>query len=176
MRRFASSAKWIATAVLLLVLTGCAAQSKILTSQPLQQELSRYSALAIDVTPGSGVARNADFEKVRPNLIKAIATKLPGRTTLAASQGTDGRAGLNLKIVVKQLAYTSQGARMMFGISSGKAILMTDIELSDVETGRALWQASTEAVSGKQHGIFGSSTTTQVEALSEQIVAYLQSH
>lgn len=161
---------------LLIFLTGCATQSKILTSQALQEPLNRYSALAIDVVPGSGVARNADFEKVRENLINAIATKLPGRTSLTTSSGASGKDALKMKVLIKRLSYTSQAARVLVGLMAGSSELLTDIELTDQRTGQVLWRASTEARSGKQFGVFSPSSTTQVEALSEQIVAELEKH
>lgn len=59
----------------------------------------------------------------------------------------------------------------MTGILSGKAVLKTKVVLSDSKLGKPVWQADVDSTSKSYQGIFGNTTSDQVDALAELIAS-----
>ena len=165
--------KKIFTVFLVIILSGCSTTSNIKTEQQFTKSLKGYSSITIKIIADTEVMNNSDYNKVKENLLNSIGEKITPRTGLQYLPA-DNAADLSINVEVKSFVYTSQGARIMFGIMSGKAELNTDISLVENKTGKVLWKVHTDTSSKTSEGIFGGSTTTQIETLSDQIIRHLQ--
>ena len=167
--------KYTIIIILSMLILGCAVTSDVMVSEPLNGSLKGYRHVHVEVERGERVDNLKGFNVVKENLLSAVTTKIPPRTGMSVSD-KESNPELSLKITVTDLSYTSQGARIMAGIMSGRAILKTDVVLKDNNSNKILWKVQTNAESKNSQGVFGGSTTTQVEALSNQIIAEFEKH
>lgn len=165
--------KKIFTVLLVIILSGCSTTSNIKTEQQFTKSLKGYSSITIKIIADSDIMNNSDYNTIKENLLNSISEKITPGTGLQYLP-VDNAADLSIIIYVKSFVYTSQGARIMFGIMSGKAELNTDISLVENKTGEVLWKVHTDTSSKTSEGIFGGSTTSQIETLSNQIITQLQ--
>jgi hypothetical protein len=165
--------KKLFTIFLVFIISGCSTTSNIKTEQPFKKSLKGYSSITIKIIANSEAMNNPDYNKIKENLLSSIGEKITPKTGLQYSPA-DKAADLSINVEVKNFIYTSQGARIMFGIMSGKAVLNTDISLVENKTGEVLWKVHTDTSSKTTEGIFGGSTSSQIEALSDQIIKQLQ--
>ena len=165
--------KKLFTVFLVIIISGCSTTSNIKTEQQFKKSLKGYSSITIKIIADTDVMNNSDYNKVKENLLTSIGEKITPRTGLQHLPA-DNAADLSINVEVKSFVYTSQGAKIMFGIMTGKAELNTDISLVENKTGKVLWKVHTDTSSKTSEGIFGGSTTTQIETLSDQIITHLQ--
>lgn len=172
---FGGSLRIKLSALSLACLTACSAQSTLLTSQGAEGQVAGYRAIMVNVTSrNSRVHSNRDYQTVYKNLTAALTNKITPRTGLGVATDSKAAGTAVLTVDVREMAYTSQAARSMFGVGAGPAILTTEVTLTDGPSGKLLWQATTRATTAGQAGVFAASSTTQIEALSDQLVAELQ--
>ncbi len=158
---------------LVILMSGCSIRPHVKTEQPFTKSLRGYSSAAVSITAKPEISNNTDYDKVKANLLNAIATKINPRTGLIYV--LDGSADLSINVEVRHFIYTSQAARIMFGIMSGTALLATDVKLIDNKTHEVLWKVQTDVSSTASEGVFGGSSTTQIETLSTLIITQMQS-
>jgi len=167
--------KKIVVILVVFLMSACSPISNIKTEQKFKKSLSDYSSITVNVT-GDPLARSkSEFSQVKANILNAIATKIKPRTGLEFKPESKA-ADISINVNVNHFTYTGQSARILLGSISGFATIATDVELVELKTGEVLWKVSTAAYSKDSQGMFASSTTTQIEALSNQIVTALQSN
>ena len=165
--------KKLFTVFLVIIISGCSTTSNIKTEQQFNKSLKGYSSITIKIIADSEVMNNSDYNKIKENLLNTIGEKITPGTGLQYLPA-DNAADLSINVEVKSFVYTSQGARVMFGIMSGKAELNADISLVENKTGEVLWKVHTYTTPKPSEGIFGGSTSSQIETLSDQIITQLQ--
>lgn len=143
-----------------------AVQEKPKNVQPVNSTKG-YSTFAVVVT-GSGSDIDAgDLATVRTNFVEALSTKLVAETNLR--QADPDKADLKVTLDVKQLHYVSAAKRVMLGILAGHAVLGADVTVTDQKANAALWNTNVDTTSKTSSGIFGASSTSQVEGLSQVV-------
>ena len=157
---------------LVILMSGCSIRPHVKTEQPFTKSLREYSSAAVSITAKPEISNSEDYDKVKANLLNAIATKINPRTGMIYV--LDDTADLSINVEVRHFNYTSQAARIMFGSLSGTALLATDVMLIDNKTNEVLWKVQTDVSSTKLEGGFGGSSTTQIEALSTLIITQMQ--
>lgn len=139
----------------------------------IKKSLKGYSSITVKIIASPEVMNSANYNKVKEKLLDTIAGEITSKTRLQYSL-SDNATDLSLNIEVKNLEYTSQGSRIMFGILSGKAVLNTELSLFDNKTDEILWKVHADESSKMSGGIFGDSTASQIKSISDQIIILLQ--
>ncbi len=130
---------------------------------------SNYQSIHTEISANEKVAKQNKYNKVKKNLSAALMRKLRARTKLVQANTSNG-ADLVLKIKIISYRYRSQGARIFLGAAAGRSYLKANIQLVDTKNRKILWNTTTTAKSKASHGVFGKSSTVQIENLANQVI------
>ena len=89
--------------------------------------------------------------------------------------GKAPEAGIKANLTIEDFRYVSGAARFMTGIMVGKARLQVRVELTDLSTGKKVGESAFGTSSNTSEGIFGGTTSRQLEAVAVSVATMLRS-
>jgi len=165
---------WRHSLVILIILcfTGCASTGGLHTKTPVTVKLANYRTILLYV---SSQVPESSGETIQLGSI--ITDRLHNKglfeKVLVASTSPGCRADLELNAEIVELKRVSPGARICLGALTGRAGVVVDVALTDMNTGTMIGSFRAE---GKSSGgtVFAGTTIQAIECAAEQIVEFLE--
>lgn len=154
---------------------GCASKVQQTVSKPIavQKSDAKTIYLTISHTPNvnaDGAYVNAEKE-LSDAIIKKVNVKMP-KTNIITTQKPV--SGLEADVVINEFNYISGASRIFAGALAGKAKLGAKLTLTDIATNKNVGETDLGTSSKFSEGIFGGTSSKQIDALAEQIVASIK--
>ena len=162
---------------MLIVLSGCSSNAHLTKLGPLTFTPSDYKIAYLLVDGESGIPSRHGYDNVRYELEENLLEKLNQQgifeQVLLLRDAQPKANDLKIIVTILELNYVSRGGRIGGGIIAGTAHLKVRIVLSDTKTNQNVGQMISWATSSHKHGIFGTVSSSQVEAIVNKIVQEL---
>ncbi len=164
--------------ILTLFLTvGCASNIKEMSHTSAEpSEVDVGNKVYFEITTAGDFRSSKNYQstvdKLKLHIIENLKEQNPSYIFPNSERGDNG---LLVHIDIKDFRYVSGGARFWGGIIAGKARLSLLVKLSGLETNEVLNETSLGTASELKQGIFGGTTSRQVEAMSVKIVEMITS-
>ena len=162
---------------MLLVLSGCAGNAHLTKSEPLTITPSDYKVAYLLVDGENGMSTKHGYDNVRDDIEENLLEKLNQQgmfeQVLLLRDAQPHAKDLKIIVTILELNYVSRGGRIGGGIIAGSAHLKVRIVLSDIKTNQNVGKMISWATSSHKHGIFGTVSSSQVEAIVNKIVQEL---
>lgn len=156
-----------------VLLTGCAAQINEKTSFNSSEATTSKISILLEVQSLEKVEKSKSLSSSIAELKKMISMKYSG-SIVSASEKPKSEA--LLKITIEQFRHVSGFGRFMAGAMVGDAVLKLNVKLIDLGGDRIIHESTLDTQSSFGEGIFGATTSRQIEAMSVKIVDILNSN
>lgn len=159
------------------VMSGCASDVQRTVNLPATVSVKTAKVIYVSLTPASTVTTDSDYTnsmaEFRSTLNQKVEQAFPG-TNVVFSAPPPGRVNdQEMSITVLDFRYVSGAGRFWAGILVGHARLQVRVQLIDLRNGNMLEDTTFGTSSSSGAGIFGATTTRQIEGVSEAIVNML---
>ncbi len=173
MRLFGAS-----TILLVAILgTGCAAYVQETVSKPTTLRQENTSNIYLSISGKPAVVESDGYESSTEELRNVLSEKIKAAIPSAHVENGDASAphtqGFKAKLTIEDFRYVSGLGRFMTGIMVGKARLQVRVELIELGSDRKIGESSFGTSSQTSEGIFGGTTSRQIEAVADSIVAMI---
>jgi hypothetical protein len=152
-------------------ITGCAANIQHSFKTSNIQQGTMPDSITLDIVTASTITKNANLVKSIDELNKLIATEYKGHLI---PRGASERADVSVEITVEHFRYVSGFGRFMAGVMVGDAELKLSVKLIDLATNKVVNESQLDTESQFSEGIFGATTSRQLEAMSKKIVSMIE--
>jgi hypothetical protein len=160
----------------LLFLYGCAANIKEEVHKPLSSDGNNaIEQIYLDISHPKHVPTSTDLAKITTELKQLISGKYSGMTQDSSLSQLKPDNGIGVYISIEHLKYVSGVERFMVGILAGDAELRLGVKLVELSSGDVIGESVLDTRSKKVEGIFGATTSRQLEAVAQKIVEDIQS-
>jgi hypothetical protein len=154
---------------LVLCISGCAANVKEVVHNPINEnEKSLKEAIYLDVTHAKYISKSKDLINSMDELEQLIAKSLNVVKSKPAS-------GVAVNISIENFRYVSGFGRFMAGVMVGDAELKLKVEVIDLSSGDVIGKSVLDTQSEFSEGIFGATTSRQLEAMAIKVTEYIKS-
>jgi hypothetical protein len=154
---------------LVLVISGCAANITEVVHNPInQKEKSLQNAVYLDVTHAESILKSKDLINSMGELELLISKKLNVVKNKPVS-------GLAVNISIENFRYVSGFGRFMAGVMVGDAELKLNVEIIELSSGNVIGKSVLDTQSEFSEGIFGATTSRQLEAMAVKVTEYIKS-
>ena len=154
---------------LVLVISGCAANITEVVHNPInQKEKPLQNAVYLDVTHTESISKSKDLINSMDELELLISKKLNVVKNKPVS-------GLAVNITIENFRYVSGFGRFMAGVMVGDAELKLNVEIIDLSSGNDIGKSVLDTQSEFIEGIFGATTSRQLEAMAVKVTEYIKS-
>ena len=164
--------KNIILVIFVCLITGCAAKVKQSVTTSNITSGSMPSSILLDIQPSRTITRSTDLSKSMLELNKLIAKEYRGDVLKG---NTSNQAEVSVNITVEHFRYVSGFGRFMTGVMAGDAELKLNVQLLDSMTNEVISESVFDTRSEFSEGIFGVTTSRQLQALSKEIVNLINS-
>lgn len=169
------TAKIISLLMAFLLAAGCASKVEQKVSKPVTIQKSEVKTIYLQIshTPNvnaDGAYVNAEKE-LSDAIIQKVKEKIPNANIITTQKPL---AGLETDVVINEFNYISGAARVFAGALSGKAKLGAKVTLIDIATNKNVGETDLGTSSKFSEGIFGGTSSRQIDAMAEQIVALIK--
>lgn len=155
------------------MLCGCAAQINEKTSIKSTEATATNASVLLEVQPIEIIDESKSLTKSIAELNKVISMKYSGSIV---STSENSKSEVLLKITIEQFRHVSGFGRFMAGAMVGDAVLKLNVKLIDLADKRVIHESTLDTQSSFGEGVFGATTSRQIEAMSEKIVDILNSN
>ena len=154
------------------LITGCAANIKqsVKTSN-IQQGIAPNS-IKLGISASNSITKNKDLVNSINELNKLISKEYKGN--LLTDNSSD-KADISVEVTIEHFRYVSGFGRFMAGVMVGDAELKLSVKLIDLTTNQIVSESQLDTRSEFSEGIFGATTSRQLEAISKEIVSIINS-
>ena len=128
------------------------------------------NSITIDIVTSRTINKSKDLSKSIDELNKLITAKYKGNLI---PNGTSEQADISVEITVEHFRYVSGFGRFMAGVMVGDAELKLSVKLKDLATNQIVSESQLDTRSQFSEGIFGATTSRQLEAMSKKIVSMI---
>jgi|SRR3954462_11442308 len=154
---------------------GCASKVQQTVTKPVTVQKTEVKTIYLKISHGPGVNADGAYVNAEKELsdaiIQKVKVKLP-KTNIITTQKPV--AGLEAGVVINEFNYISGAARIFAGALSGKAKLGAKVTLTDIASNKNLGETDLGTSSKFSEGIFGGTSSRQIDALAEQIVTLIK--
>lgn len=164
--------KKISLVIVLFVLSGCAAQINEVTRESLKPEKVVAQSIFLDVTSSDSLSQSKNLSDSIAKLKTLISKNFNGNILLKNSSNSNGMA---LKVTFEHYRHVSGFGRFMAGAMVGDAELRLNVRIVDLSTNQVIRESTLDTGSEFSEGIFGATTSRQLEAMSKKIVSFISS-
>ena len=154
-------------AVLIFLFSGCAAKVNKESVQPSNQAIPLTNIIYLDISSLSTVPESKDLNNSIYELQNLLSKEF-GNKLLPISDSN--KEGTGLFISIENYRHVSGFGRFMGGIMVGKAVLRLNVKLVDLATNSTIVDSNLDSRSEWGEGIFGATTSRQLEAMAKEIV------
>jgi hypothetical protein len=157
--------------------TGCAAHVQETVSKQTTLRQEHTSNIYLSVSGQPAVVASDGYESSIEELLNVLSEKI--KTAIPSARVENGDAsvshtqGLKAKLTIEDFRYVSGFGRFMTGIMVGKARLQVRVELIELGTNQKIGESSFGTSSQTKEGILGGTTSRQIEAVADSIVAMI---
>jgi hypothetical protein len=161
--------------LIVLALIGCTASVR--KNNPggdavaVQPQQSKRIVTRLTGTPEA--LASSDWERLDREWRKAVATvgaRLDIEYVMQDDVDRTTLPGVLAVVTVTHFHYVAPGARYVFGVMTGSASLVTQVQFSDLQTGASLGERNYSSASKFSQGIFAAVSDKQVDAICTEIV------
>lgn len=158
--------------VFLLIFTGCAANINEVVKAPLKQEENITDTIYLNISYSHSLTKNKDLTRSIAELQKLISKDYQGNVSEIKSQS---KSGITVDISFEHYRYVSGFGRFMAGVLVGDAELKLSVKIIDLASNQVIGESILDTRSEFSEGIFGATTSRQLEAMSKKIVSIITS-
>jgi len=152
-----------------LLVSGCAANIKENVHNPINEsEKTPKEAVYLDISHAKYISKSKDLTNSMNELGRLISKKL----TVVQSKPN---SGLAVDISIENFRYVSGFGRFMAGVMVGDAELKLKIKVTELSSGNIIGESVFDTQSEFSEGIFGATTSRQLEAMAIKIFEYIKS-
>jgi|GEM_PF-2526142 len=181
--KISSTFKFFALLCSVLFITSCA--SKTQQTQQAQQEeqaatqeavvkKAEIKTIYLKISRGPDINADGAYINAEKELSDAIIKKLKVKIPRASVITTQKPAsGLEADVVISEFNYIS-GPTQMLAVPSNKAKLGAKLTLTDIVTNKNIRKVEIGTSSKFSEGIFGGTSSAQIESLADKIVARIK--
>lgn len=155
-----------------LFLTGCAANIKEVIKDPIEHQELTSQKLFLDISASKYVAKSSDLNRSISELDQLIKKNYSGGISTLNS---NAKSGLSVKVLIKHYRHVSGFGRFMAGVMVGDAELSLTVQILDLSTDQILGESILDTRSEFSEGVFGATTSRQLEAMSQKIINIINS-
>ena len=164
--------------VMPVLIVGCATQVQQTGSfAPPATSVKPGDVIFGSITADQTVASSSDYASSMDDLRSALSDRLqqvlPGRTLIFNNPPAGVSAGLKMEITVLDFNHVSGAGRFFAGIAAGHARLEVHVVLTDIQTGNKFGDAEFGTKSSNWEGIFGGTTSRQIDAVAGRIIGMI---
>ena len=156
--------------IFVCLITGCAANIKQSVKTSNTQQGTMPNSITLDIDTSGTITESKDLSKSIDELNKLIAAEYKGNLI---PNGAPEQADISVEITVEHFRYVSGFGRFMAGVMVGDAELKLSVKLIDLTTNQIVSESQLDTRSQFSEGIFGATTSRQLEAMSKKIVSMI---
>lgn len=130
------------------------------------------NSISVAISSSNSISKSRDLTKSITELNTLITTDYKGNLIPSNSSN---QADLSVEITIEHFRYVSGFGRFMAGVMVGDAELMLNVKLVDLSTNQIVSESQLDTRSEFSEGIFGATTSRQLEAMSKNIVDIINS-
>lgn len=157
--------------------TGCAAHVQETVSKAATVRQENISNIYLSISGQPSVVESDGYESSTEELRNVLSEKIKAAMPSAHVENGDASAshakGLKAKLTIEDFRYVSGFGRFMTGIMVGKARLQVRVELIELGSNQKIGESSFGTSSQTKEGILGGTTSRQIEAVADSIVAMI---
>lgn len=162
-----------------LAVTSCASriQKREVPHAAIPLEKLRNIHLRITHNPQFSTSRgySESMDELRLVLQEKIKSAIPDVHLETRDASPALGPGFRVALTITDFRYVSGAVRFLTGVMSGNARLAVKVELSDLETNQKIAESHFGTSSSAKEGIFGGTTSRQIEAVSDSIMTMITS-
>lgn len=162
--------------IFLSLVAGCAANIKqSINTSNIQQSIQKSTlpnSVKLDISTSRSIIKNKDLANSIIELNKLITKEYKGNLLLDSASD---KADISVEITIEHFRYVSSFGRFMAGVMVGNAELKLSVKLIDLTTNKIVSESQLDTRSEFSEGIFGATTSRQLEAMSKKIVSIINS-
>lgn len=153
---------------------GCASHVQETVAEPTTIKQANISNIYLSISTQPAVVDSDGYETSIEELRNVLSEKI--KAAIPSARVENGEApgskvqGLKAKLTIEDFRYVSGLGRFMTGIMVGKARLQVKVELIELGTNQKIGESSFGTSSQTKEGIFGGTTSRQIEAVADSIV------
>ena len=150
-------------------ISGCAANIKEVIHTPINvdQNVQNHSVY-LDVSPAKSLSKSKDLTRSIGELEQLISKKFSVVKNKSSSN-------LVVNISIENFRFVSGFGRFMAGAIVGNAQLMLKIKITELSSGKVIGESFFDTQSEFSEGVFGATTSRQLEAMAMKITEYINS-
>ena len=130
------------------------------------------NSISVAISSSNSISKSRDLTKSITELNTLITTDYKGNLIPSNSSN---QADISVEITIEHFRYVSGFGRFMAGVMVGDAELMLNVKLVDLSTNQIVSESQLDTRSEFSEGIFGATTSRQLEAMSKKIVDIINS-
>ncbi|MCP4947978.1 MAG: hypothetical protein GY923_10770 [Aestuariibacter sp.] len=154
---------------LVLFISGCAANIKEVVHNPINEdEKAHKETVFLDISHAKYISNSKDLTNSMNELGELISKKL---TVVKNKSNSD----LAVDISIENFKYVSGFGRFMAGVMVGDAELKLKVKVTELSSGNIIGESVFDTQSKFSEGIFGATTSRQLEAMAIKITEYINS-
>ena len=154
---------------LVLLISGCAANIQEVVHNPINEdEKARKEAVFLDISHAKYVTNSKDLTNSINELEQLVSKKL----TVVKDKSNSDRA---VNISIENFRYVSGFGRFMAGVMVGDAELRLKVKVTESSSGNIISESVFDTQSEFSEGVFGATTSRQIEAMALKITEYINS-
>ena len=169
--------RWKILPVLSLGLTlvaGCAVTPTVQEVLPIEEDLSRYSALEVVVDAPEHIRKEHGYAVTAAELQKEfIANVVASGKFATVGIISQSPKSLEARLAIKDFNYVSGASRGLVGVFGGRAVLNVTMTLKDREKEMVVGTFVAGDSSSYGQGVFGAVTSTQISAIAKELSSKL---
>lgn len=158
--------------ILVSLIAGCAANIKQSVKTSNMQQGAIPNSISVAISSSNSISKSRDLTKSITELNTLITTDYKGNLIPSNSSN---QADISVEITIEHFRYVSGFGRFMAGVMVGDAELMLNVKLVDLSTNQIFSESQLDTRSEFSEGIFGATTSRQLEAMSKKIVDIINS-
>lgn len=160
--------------ILTTTLVGCASKVSQHVAEPTKTQQTSEKSIVLNVPVSKYFAADEDYLRSVKDLKSAIDHNLKIISPSSViQQGAGNATGLKANILIEEFYYVSAAARFLTGIMAGEAKLSVRVELYDLQSGEIVGESKFGTSSNISEGVFGATTSRQIEAVAKSIAEML---
>src|SRR5690554_5877213 len=156
--------------IFLSLITGCAANIKQSVKSSNVQQAATPSSIKLDIKTSNSIVKSKDLANSIAELNQQISKEYKGN--LIPDSAAD-KADILVEITIEHFRYVSGFGRFMAGVMVGDAELKLSVKFIDVATNQIVNESLLDTTSEFSEGIFGATTSRQLEAMAKKIVSMI---
>lgn len=167
----------ILTIITVFLIAGCASEVQPIPNMATSVQEQPGKVIYISITAAPAITSDSDYSssmaEFQSTLSKKIEDDFPGTQVVFSQPPSGAASGQKMNIAVLDFRYVSGSGRFWGGILVGKARLQVRVQITDMHTGKLTGDSSMGTSSSTGAGIFGATTSRQIDGVTNAIVNML---